>query len=193
MLPTRNDHVPSSSPHLWKQRLARAGRAIHFEPIAILAISLYFLAGNAGGQPRQTLKSVDAERFILRDTEGKMRGEWTCKPDAVVLSFFDIGGKPRLLSGLGNDGSAAIEIDDEKGAERLGFHLWPDGGVSLTMLSKNKDKPAVDIVVRADGGPSIFLFDQEGKGRVGFSITPANTVELTLWDKDKKEIFHQGR
>ncbi len=90
-------------------RLKRVGAAV------LVGIATVVLMGQA-----TTSRTVEAERFILKDASGKSRGALGIGANGTVALFLlDQDGKHRVELSLGNEGSPSFILRDK--AEKV---LW---------------------------------------------------------------------
>jgi hypothetical protein len=140
---------------------------------AASALILMVVMGQAGprNRPGQAgeRRSVDAERFIVRDGAGQVR---------AVLGMNDAGGVGLSLNGLnriqigvGLDGAAGLQIIDAENKRRAGLALSADTAVGLEM-----DGPLhaarLRLRVGADGTPSLRLLDKDTKDGAVLTVLP---------------------
>jgi len=115
------------------------------------------------------VRTVEAERFILRDGFGKMRAKWDTLGGPTLLEFYD------------SDGAVRARLTSSKWDS--GFGLYSPGGrvglessreVSYLDLFDQNDTARATIWFRSPGGPSylegpypppsyLTLFDEHGK------------------------------
>ena len=137
--------------------------------------------------------TVEAERFVVRDRDGKKRIELAAENGRSVQTFFDKDGKPRILFGVDESGNAGIDILSSDGKLRLDFGLDSDGSANVSGYGEANDKaPRLSMKIDKDGSPSVFLFDTKDNDRIGLYVAADNSVGLTIHDSDSKLIFHQG-
>ena len=107
---------------------------------------------------------VAAERFVVRDANGRVRGEFGTNGDAEpVLRLNNAAGKERVLMGLRPDGTIEMRLTDHRHEHRASMFLGQDGWPTLALMS-----PAGRALARlqADpGGGSIALYDSAGSRR----------------------------
>src|SRR5260370_1754938 len=73
-------------------------------------------------------QGLEAEQFVLRGSDGKVRGAMGILPDgAVGLNLTDLKGQTRISLDLSTDGSPGLDFYDPKGKLRGPFSLGPGG------------------------------------------------------------------
>ena len=92
----------------------------------LLCGSVALLMGQA--KPQESAKVVEAERFVLRDANGKARAELGLKDGVPVLALFDAQGNRRTQLAVAGDGSTSLSLYDKDGNRKpLKISLFGDG------------------------------------------------------------------
>jgi len=151
----------------------RAGRwTSAWYAILIAGVIMMFLA--AQGESNQVSKVVETERLILRDGEGRIRGEFSTGRDrSPTLWLFDQEGVRRAELSLLPNGAPGLRLFDEREAIRVDISLL-EGQPTMSV----RDKAGTDrakLVVTHDGEPYFQLRDTTGN--VIWS-TPAHRLEV---------------
>jgi hypothetical protein len=121
----------------------------------LLMTGALILMGQAGTSQPQ---SLEAEQFILRGSDGKVRGAMGIAPDgAVGLNLNDIKGQTRITLDLAADGSPGLDFYDPQGKLRATFALGPTGT------------------------PGLGLYDDFGKLRTSLDVPAVNTPGLAFY------------
>ncbi len=147
------------------ERLDRLERENRRLKIAGAILLLVVAAGGAMGQvlPKAVPKVVEAERFVLRDTKGKILATLGAEASGLLaLVLYDQNGKARAVLGVVADGRPVLSLLDQNGKDRAGLGLLPDGVPTLSLLDQN-GKDRATLAVKADGTPALGLFDRDGK------------------------------
>ncbi len=134
-------------------RLERENRRVkRAASLGLVVIAALVLMGQA--VPKGAMV-VEAEKFVVLDTGGKMRaGLGTLPNGAVVLGFWDKDGKARV---------------------RLGVE--PDGSSSLGLYDKN-ERFRVVLNAGADESAGLMLNDKDGNGRAALGVLPDGSAVL---------------
>ena len=150
----------------------------------VLLVVLISSAWIRHGAPAQVAKVLEAERFILRDTSGRLRAELGLLKGAPTLSLLDQG-EARLVSltltaenagmlvlnadrgghvmlAAKPDGSALLSFLDQQRKIRVGLVGAPDGSASLTFVDMAKTLRA-ELLIDENGAPLLNFFDRSGK------------------------------
>src|SRR5579883_2725578 len=106
---------------------------------------------------RSTTKTIEAERFVLRDKQGEAR--------AVLETARD--GAPRLA------------LRDKDGTDRLALLVCPDGA-PMVNLCDHEGKIRLEILVTHDGDPDLNFLDEEGAIRLNLGVARSGAPELGL-------------
>ncbi len=150
----------------------------------ILLLTLIALGAMGQMIPRAVPKVVEAERFVLRDTTGKILAALGTEASGILaLSLADQTGKVRARLGVQADGGPVLALVDQNGKPRIGLGVAADGAPGL-LLSDQNGKVRLELNVLADGTPGLGLVDQNGKDRFLLSVG-----FLRLFDKDGKVIW----
>lgn len=148
-------------------RLERENRWLKRIGAVVLAgLTAVILTGQA--TLRKVPRVVEAEKFVLKDAKGDVRGMLMMAPD----------GSPSLA--LFGQGTVLLSV----GA---------DGEPSLALLGKDK-KGVAAIGVGSDGSPGLAIMDKSGKlraamGSVKHGPTRTPIHSLTLFNKDGKVVW----
>lgn len=136
----------------------------YFAVCVLVAGMSLFVMGQ--GETRDVKKVVEAEKFILRDAQGKIRAGLALNPDgALRLLLADKAGKPRADLSVLDDGRAGLSLIDKNGVIRAGLTLLPTGA------------------------PDFGLADAKGNVRVGIGFDKRdNAPAIAVYDKDKSKM-----
>ena len=105
-------------------------------------------------------RTVEAERFVLRDAAGRPRAELMLDGESVALRFKDADGMPRLTVGTEN-GAALIALNEERGKLRAGLVVLPHGAPGLSLYDSG-GKPRAELALGRDGAPALTFNDRDG-------------------------------
>jgi hypothetical protein len=129
------------------------------------------------GQTR-TSRTVEAERFVLRDTVGRMRGRLVMEEEGPALRLYDSDGAPELTIGVDSKSgygpyllmsNVNTKLDSKAKVE---LHLTTAGAPSLTLRDEAWHYAVLgtsDLVVtrtgeqRTTSAASLKLYDKDGK------------------------------
>jgi len=154
-------------------------------------------------------KAMEAERFVLRDTGGRVRAALGMEGyGSVGLWLLDSAGKTRAGVGVSREGSPVMALADQTGKSRLSLTLTDGPGLSL----RDQDRTRISLSVLAEGS-GIYVWDQAGRERVvlivaadgsqvlGFqgqrrqghlegAVIAAGWAEETATGRENNELFH---
>jgi hypothetical protein len=112
------------------------------------------------GMPGMVPQVLEAKKFLLRDTDGRIRGAW----------------------GTNGDGSVQMLLQDEVGRTRLRFSVLPDGSSGLAFVdSANHSRIVVGVL--PDESANIVIADEGGKTRAVFGVAPNGATTLVFADR----------
>ncbi len=124
-------------------------------------------------------KVVEAEQFILRDSNGKHRAQLGVKADGLVgLVLFDQKGQSRAAVALEADGTPSLGLFEKDGK----------GGVLMGVIPRGGQLRAGPIA-GADGTLGLVLYDQQWRLRARLIVGLDGTPSLTLHDRAGKVIW----
>lgn len=141
------------------ERLERENRRVKLLAIG-LAIGIAALVLMGQVPATRGTKVIEAERFVLLDTNGRTRAILGAGPQGYALAFYDANGKGRLVVGVDAAGPNLGLLDaNEMLRILLGITLkgWP----VLGLLDAN-GKTRAELAIEAQG-PSLSLFDAANK------------------------------
>lgn len=190
------------------QRLSRVERKNHrlklFGFMFFVGIFGLFLMGQASVPKVPDV--IEAQKFILRDSQGHGRATLGFTPDnspalilnqtdgtlgatlkvgpqgRSMLSLYDRGGNPRALLSLDTDGSAGITFGDADGKARAGLAVTSEKSAGL-ILYGNGEKPLALVGLTRDGSPAIIFTEERGKPNVVIANTEAQAGLTGLVNK----------
>jgi mono/diheme cytochrome c family protein len=113
--------------------------------LAVLVLCWVALA-QGQGTPAKGIRSVEAERFVLRDEQGTVRAELRLREGQPGLTIFDEKGFQRIQLALRPDGTASLVLQDKGAAGGIAVQAGPDGTSLVKYLSKRGE---VDKVLPA--------------------------------------------
>jgi flagellar hook assembly protein FlgD len=139
-------------------------------------------------------KIVEAERFVVRDQNGKKRAELGVEKERVCQSFFGKDGKTRLMMGIDSDADeVTFEILNSKEQVRFSIDLDSDGRIGLTESGDGADgDSSLEMLVEKDGAVMQAFFDKDSKQRMALSVSKNGIASIVVFDKEKNIIFRQG-
>ncbi|MGH7821319.1 MAG: hypothetical protein ACREQ9_16260 [Candidatus Binatia bacterium] len=104
---------------------SRRWRGILVAAVAALAAPLLVGASRGGA-------ALEAERFVLRDHAGEMRGLWSLSPEGdVEMSIRDAAGGERLRLAVAGDGRPSIELRDAESRPRVRLVLARESSLNF--------------------------------------------------------------
>ena len=142
--------------------LQRTNRRLGSAIGAIILITGALVLMGQTSQPQ----SLEATEFVLRGSDGKVRGAMGITPDgAVGLNLTDAKGQTRITLDVNADGSPGLDFYDPQGKLRGTFALG------------------------ATGTPGLGLYDASGKLRSSLDVPAANTPGLAFYHESGKPAW----
>lgn len=143
------------------------------------------LLGAAAATSRTTL---EANEFVLRDDQGRMRAALAIRPDGTPgLGFFDEHGRVRLSCELGPRGVPGVQLLDDTGALRAAMAIRPDETPGLGLFGPNGGIRA-SMDVGPDGTSGVNIYDVSGALRTAIAIRPDGTPGVGIFDELGQEV-----
>ncbi len=165
------------------QRLNRMERENHRWKW-LVAVTLAVLGvGVVLGQttPRRVGKVLEAERFVLRDADGKNRAELGVMDGASILFLNDKDGKPGVALSVLPDGPRMVTLLDKNGKTRSVLTARADGDSGLRLFDKNRMHRA-SLDVMADGRPILRISPKKNKRPTEHLITLSKASTAVVMD-----------
>jgi hypothetical protein len=129
----------------------------------LLMTGALLLMGQTGARQPQRL---EAEQFVLRSNDGKVRGALGITPDgAVGFNLADVNGQTRITLDVSADGSPGLDFYDPQGKLGATFALGPTGT------------------------PGLGVYDASGKLRTSLDVPAANTPGLAFYHEGGKPAW----
>jgi hypothetical protein len=163
-------------------RLARLERHNRRLTVALVVVGIgSSIAVFLGAEPKPP-RVVEAERFVLRDDQGRARATLTMNEKAPELALLSELGKPRLtLSAAAQDATLSIRDQGEAVAE---LKVTPEGP-GLKLVS-GKSSVLMGIL---PAGIGLGIVDRAGTPRERLMVTPTGAPLLDLWDRQGHVLF----
>ena len=132
--------------------------------VAVVAIALPFLRGGQAPPTRALFSVVEANRFLLRDRDGRIAGGLEVTPDSTIKLV--LGGRYGSTGAafLQVHGSGAVDLTLRGVDGRVRAALLATSTPSLS-LSANGQHSAVSAMAQSDGSGILALTDAEGRTR----------------------------
>jgi hypothetical protein len=160
-----------------------------------LAIGALLLLGQSSPRatrPASPTRTVEAERFILRDARGRSGATLGWAPDDTPrLTLHDPAGQARTLLTVGAGGAPGLSLLDTDGKTvRAALIVGPDGAPGLALFdSAGKPRLAAALFHTSAGAargsqtaPAIVAYDTAGVARVTFGLRGPDVAGLELTD-----------
>jgi hypothetical protein len=144
--------------------LRRANRWLRLVTGGVMLFTgVIVLTGQTSRVPSQT---VEAEQFVLRGSDGKVRG----------------------AMGIADDGAVGINLNDAKGQTRITVDLAADGSPGLDLYDPS-GKMRATLALGPAGTPGLGLYDPSGKLRTSLDVPAPETPGLAFYHRDGKPAW----
>ena len=154
------------------RRLYRANRALLIGLAVLVAIGVVTVI-------RSSVRDVvEARRFELRDSKGRVRGVFGVTDGSPQFVLQDDSGAARLRLTVLGDGSPGLALIDATGRTRAAFGLLPDETITLAFADRRGTTRAV-LGLTAGQGASLALADSGGATRAGMGVSADGKATVT--------------
>ena len=170
------------------RRLRRAGVAI------LVLVSAVIFMGQAAPSPRV----VEAQKFVLKDSDGKVRGWMGTIGTGSELNLGNVNAQPMMRLIVSSDASDLHFFGSSKSGMNLGLD---SGNPDISMVAAEKNG-GTRITFGKDG-PTLTLEDTKGYSTIvgaNHLAKPANAgdhpvsaASIVLLDRDKNVIWETPR
>jgi hypothetical protein len=144
--------------------LRRANRQWRLMTVALMLFTgAVLLMGQSANLPS---RSVEAQQFVLRGSDGRIRG----------------------TMGIGDDGSVGINLNDVRGQSRITLDLAANGSPGLDFYDQD-GKMRATLALGPAGTPGLGLYDPSGKLRTSLDVPARETPGLAFYHRDGKPAW----
>ncbi len=112
------------------------------------------------------VQSLEAEQFVLRGSDGKVRG----------------------AMGVGDNGAVGINLNDDKGQTRIEVDIGPAGSPGVDLYDQT-GKLRATLALGPTGTPGLGLYDPSGKLRTSLDVPAAKTPGLAFYNRAGKPAW----
>lgn len=130
--------------------------------VAVLAVTLVIMGQSSANKPA---KIIEAEKFVLRDKDGVVRGLLQSEKRMAAFVLADETGKAVIELGAKDNGATGLVFADGSGTTR------------------------VALGVKDGNSPDFGLLDAHGTLRVAMGIDPAGNPALVMYDEKQNPIW----
>ncbi|UCH33451.1 MAG: hypothetical protein JSV65_12845 [Armatimonadota bacterium] len=133
---------------------------------------------------------VEAEKFVLRDAEGRQRAVLQVPEWGPCLSLYDAAGTTQVALYI-NGSRPGVRLSDTNGKERAILEV-DEGPLFALFDERGQQRAGIGVQETGDKtwpeGAAFFLFDADGRPRVTLDAFPRGP-ELVLHDATGKPIY----
>jgi len=161
----------------WLKRAGVVALAVMAASIAASVVMEPFIADREAQKvhPRVRARVVEAEKFVVKDTTGKIRANLsTGDGGSVGIGLYDLDGKSRIALNVQADGGSGLHFSYGNGA-RAALGVWPDGTPVLHFYDQEGKVRAL-LVVDAEDGATLRFSDGEENVR---AVVGSTSIETT--------------
>jgi len=162
-------------------RLERQNRSVKRLTIVLFFVIIAIVVTGIA-VPRHVAKNVDAERFVLRESNGKMRASLAfAKKGVPALKFYDVNGNVAIVMGVVSDGGPMMAFNKD-GKPRA----WLKGGGQNPAFTLHDKMGDIRVILQLDpksGEPGLHLINEKGH------ILTLGENDLVLNNRDEEIIW----
>lgn len=133
--------------------------------------------------PTATRPAVEAESFVLTDSDGRERGTWSVDDGAARLLLFDREERPRARLTVLANGSPGFGVVDEAGRSRIVLGLLPDETGTL-VFADPQGSTRVVLGFAPDKSGSLLFADRIGRTRAAIGLDGSGSASLMLGNEE---------
>jgi hypothetical protein len=148
---------------------------------AMVAVCATLLAA----QERPGVRTLEAERILLKDVKGRVRADLGLDKNGVRLVLNDENEKVRLNAAVFNEGPG-IALFDENGAVRYTVSQ-SSRGPSMVLNDENQKPRAVMRLFKE--GPGLAFIDEKEIDRLVLSYTKGNGASMDMFEAGKQLLL----
>jgi hypothetical protein len=149
--------------------------------VLTLCVGLALFASGWGRRP----KVVEAESFVMRDHEGKIRARLVTDGDgSTVLTFLDSLGQNQVQLRSTGDRTSGFYLYDH-GRVRIGLTAAPVGNATINLFD-NEGERSTEVYMKPDGASGVTFRD--GSGAIHLSTKHDDPEALRVVDGSGREV-----
>jgi len=132
-------------------------------------------------------KTLEASQIVIRDSEGRPRLVLGVADDGTAgLSVQDRRANVRGYLGVAADGTPFLNLNDGAGSTKVSLRTAGDGSAGM-VIRDSAGRGRFSCSVAGDGRPGLDLFDAEGRPRVTVVVGLDGEPNLKLKDAEGRE------
>jgi hypothetical protein len=185
------------------QALAKRVRWLSQAMAGLALVGLLMISTGAYHAP-ETPKTIEAERFVLRDAAGKVRMEIAVRKDGSAgMHIFDPEGRKRVGLSVMKEGAAGLGLSDENGEQLVALDLIEEEGARLGLRDVTyrnnivlRSMPTEDAFIgilgpkeeiltqmgtAANGHSMVLVRNRDQTGACRLAVDTDGSQELTLF------------
>ena len=132
------------------------------------------------GMPGFVPDVVESREFVLRDSEGRVRGAWGADDQgAIRLVLQDHKSQSSIKLNLLEDGSSGLTFSDSTGTARMVLAVLPDHTVNM-VLGDTRGITRTVLSLNPNGGSTLAFADGGGVTRSGIGVDSRGRPMLSI-------------
>ncbi len=163
------------------RRLKRQGTILMLVTAILLGVgvALVYTAARRG-MPGMVPRVIEAREFVLRDSEGRIRGAWGADEEgAIRLVLQDYRNQTSIKLNLLDDGTSGLTFADSAGNPRLIMAVLPDETINL-VLGDSRGVARTVLGLNPDGASTLVFAVQGGTARTGIGVDARGRSMLSV-------------
>jgi hypothetical protein len=162
--------------------------------LAVAAIGLLGQSAAPPARPVGASRVIEGERFVLRDSAGRVGATLGWETDTPRLALHDPDGRPRAVLSVAAGGAPGLTLLDADGqTARAALVVGPDGAPGLALFDPagkprlavalfHASGPAARSAGRREPTPAMVVYDATGVVRVTVGLRASEAAGLELAD-----------
>ena len=172
-----------------RDRVFGVGLLVALVLSAIAIFNPQLLTANGG---EVELRAVSAERFLLRDPDGVIRGRWGVDEEGNSrFTVLDRQGRTRLSLSVLSGGSPGMSFSNANGQTRAALALLPDESTSLVFADAAGIPRTILGLSRADAAHILFA-DAGGESQISIGLDESGEASILLPEMGDPEVAGEG-
>jgi len=163
------------------RKLRRQGTILMVVTAALLGLGVALVVTAARhGMPGFVPDVVESHEFVLRDSQGRVRGVWGSDDQgAIRLVLQDYRNKTSIKLNLLDDGSSGLTFSDSVGTARMVLAVLPDQTVNV-VLGDSRGIGRTVLGLNPNGGSTLLFADGSGTTKSGIGIDSRGRAMLSI-------------
>lgn len=130
--------------------------------VGVMTLTIVALVG-----PRRGARTIEAQKLVIRDREGRIRGSFGVDPSGLPgLKIFDRRGLEQIDLGVQSEDSSTLTFAD-RGSPRVMLDTSIEGSTALRLFDRTQELQAA-LLIRPDSSTALEM----GQGEQAVTLAP---------------------